>query len=245
MTSTVTVFIPCLIDQLYPEMGVALVNILKHLGYEVRYADEAVCCGQPAFNAGHHKEALSVASKFVSSLKNEETLVCPSGSCTAMVRRFYPELFLGQCQETEARKLGTGLFEFSEFLAREGKLDKISGSAKGKVGFHNSCHATRELKLRAQPIDIMKRITGYELIEVEPVCCGFGGLFSIKFDEIAQGIAKTRLEMFTDKGAECIVSNDPGCIMHLKNEAKVLGNPLEILHLTEFVAKSMGLSTTL
>ncbi len=150
-TSTVSLFIPCLVDQVYPDIGLAMAWILEKLGYHVDYDPAQTCCGQPAFNAGHTQEALAVARRFVDVFADKTCLVCPSGSCVSMVRNYYPRLFDNQSDRARAASLAPKVFEFSEFLAREGKLDQISGTASGRVGFHNSCHSYRELRLDAEP----------------------------------------------------------------------------------------------
>lgn len=244
----VHLFIPCLIDQLYPEMGVALVKILRHFDFDVQYDEKVTCCGQPAFNAGQTREARTVARGTISTLCSsaispDTPIVCPSGSCTAMVRNFYPELFAGEPEERDALSLGSRVFELSEFLARYGILDKLRGEYRKRVAFHNSCHSARELGLRDDFQALFKNIEGLELINPskEPVCCGFGGLFCQKFEGISKGMAKTRLEQCEQSGAEVIVSNDPGCIMHLRVQAAQLGIVTPISHTTELLVAAMGL----
>ena len=243
----VTLFIPCLVDQLYPETGLALAGILRHFGYELKYTPKVTCCGQPAFNAGHMDEARIVAAGFVEAMRGAEKVVCPSGSCTGMVRNYFPGLFEGHPLKDEAVRLGRVTMEFSEFMAREGLTEAVSGCYKGRIGFHKSCHSAREIRLGDEALNLMKRISGCDLAEVaiEPVCCGFGGLFSAKFPAIAKGMAVTRLEMFTSRGVDVIVSNDPGCIMHLRKEAEATGVKMEIFHLTEFLARAMGVPLSL
>ena len=241
--STISLFIPCLVDQVYPNIGFAMVKILKHFGYQVKYNKEQTCCGQPAFNAGQWDEARKVASNFVEVFKDDEIVVGPSGSCVGMVRNYYKGLFKNDKIIDNAISMGKKVFEFSEFMEKEKLTEKISGKFSGHVGFHNSCHSYRELGISEQPINIMKQIKGFNWAqpEGEPVCCGFGGLFSFKYHQIAETMAKTRLEMFTNCGADTIVSNDPGCIMHMLQEAKALNIDVRILHLTEFVAEAMNL----
>jgi len=226
-------------------MGVAMVGILERLGFTVDYNPDALCCGQPAFNAGHQEKAKGIARSLAVKFKPNCQIVCASGSCTAMVRNFYPSLFQGDRDEVAAIKMGENTFEFSEFLTKKsGLCEKISGTAQGRIGLHTSCHTVRELKSPSGPRQIMERISGIELIEVgADVCCGFGGLFCVKFKPIADAIARTRLEMFLDKGVDTIVSNDPGCIMHLRGEAEREGNKVKILHLTQFLADAMGVQT--
>jgi L-lactate dehydrogenase complex protein LldE len=254
MPKAVCLFVPCLVDQLYPEIGISAYQLLRHLGYEVRYYPEATCCGQPAFNAGQREQALKVARNFVDTLAREDApLVCPSGSCSAMVAKFYPALFAGERLEAAARALSERVVEFSVFLAREGLVGTLAASsetaslvnaAPGTVGFHNSCHSFRELHIHSEPYALLSRGVNVECVDVgEPACCGFGGLFSIKLPGVAAGMAKSRLESFVQKGVRTLVSNDAGCIMQLRKESVALGFDLEVLHLTEFLARRLGLPT--
>jgi L-lactate dehydrogenase complex protein LldE len=243
--SDVSLFIPCLVDQVYPEIGLAMAGVLEHLGYRLHYNPEQTCCGQPAFNAGHRSKARKVAETFVDAFNDEAgAIVGPSGSCVGMVRNYYQVLFKDHARLEEALALSRRIFEFSEFLAREKRLDDISGKAAGKIGFHNSCHSYRELGLQDEPFDLMRCISGYDLIEVpgEPVCCGFGGLFSVKYEAIAETMALSRLEQFTSLGVETIVTNDPGCLMHMRQEAVDRGMDVRIIHVAEFIAKAMGVN---
>jgi len=240
---TISLFIPCLVDRIYPNIGLAMAKTLKHFGFTIKYNDQQTCCGQPAFNAGQWDEARKVASNFVKVFNEEETIVGPSGSCVGMVKNFYKDLFKNDPLFETALNVGKNVFEFSQFIEKNNLIGKISGKFSGKIGFHNSCHSYRELGITEQPIKLMNQISGFEWAqpEGEPVCCGFGGLFSFKHHEIAETMAKTRLEMFTSIGADTIVSNDPGCIMHMKQEANALNIKIQILHLTEFIAKAMNL----
>jgi L-lactate dehydrogenase complex protein LldE len=237
----ISLFIPCLVDQVYPEIGFATVKVLRYFGYELKYDSRQTCCGQPAFNAGHWDEARKVAAHFINVFADDEIIVSPSGSCTGMVRNYYCDLFKNHQLKENAYNVSKKVFEFSEFLENENLIDQISGKYTGRVGFHNSCHSYRELGIKEQPFKIMNQIKGFEWAqpEGEPVCCGFGGLFSFKFYPIAETMAKTRIEMFTNAGADTIVSNDPGCIMHMRQEAKSRGMNIKILHLTEFLVVAM------
>jgi L-lactate dehydrogenase complex protein LldE len=241
--SLISLFIPCLVDQVYPDIGFAMVKILRHFGYKIKYNKEQTCCGQPAFNAGQWDEARKVAANFVNVFREDEIIVGPSGSCVGMIRNYYGVLFKNDKLIDTAVDIGKKVFEFSEFIHKENLTEKIFGKFSGRVGFHNSCHSYRELGISEEPIKIMNQIKGFEWAQPEgdPVCCGFGGLFSFKYYPIAATMAKTRLEMFTQVGADTIVSNDPGCIMHMKQEALALNIDIRILHLTEFIAEAMHL----
>jgi len=240
---TISLFIPCLVDQVYPEIGLDMAKILNHLGYQIEYNYQQTCCGQPAFNAGHREEARKVATKFIEIFNSADFIVGPSGSCTAMVKNYYPILFANDPLEEKASQLGQKIFEFSEFLEYESQIKNISGHYTGKVGFHNSCHSYRELGIDQIPFEILQNIKGIDIVQPsgEPVCCGFGGLFSYKFDEIAATMAKTRIEVFTSLKVETIVTNDPGCLMHMRQEALDRKIDINLLHLTEFLVKAIKL----
>ena len=231
----VALFIPCLVDQVYPEIGVAMANVLRRAGVQVEYDARQTCCGQPAFNAGYRAEALQVANHFLDVFREKPLLVAPSGSCVAMVRKFYPLLYKDQPRAAEAAAAGQKVFEFSEFLVRQVGVTRLNAEFPRKVGFHNSCHSYRELHVHADPLTLLREVKGLDLYEPggEPVCCGFGGLFSIKFGAISSAMAGTRLEAFEKAGVEAVVSNDPGCIMQMRQEARQRKSPLQILHLAE------------
>jgi L-lactate dehydrogenase complex protein LldE len=160
-----------------------------------------------------------------------------------MMRNFYPELFHGEPEEGTAKVIGLRVQELSEFLSCFGLLDKLRGVYRKRVGFHNSCHSARELGLRNDYNLLFQNIEGLDLVETssEQVCCGFGGLFCQKFQGISKGMAKSRLEMFEQAGAEMIVSNDPGCIMHLRMKATELGCKIPINHTTQLIVEALGL----
>ena len=240
--SAISIFIPCLVDQIIPEIGISMVKILRFLNYRCLYDENQTCCGQPAFNAGNRKESLKVASHFIDIFQDAEIIVAPSGSCVSMIRNYYPLLFSKHEKLSQALQLAKKVFEFSEFIVNKKLLNKINGYYPERIGFHNSCHSRRELNIGEQPLKIIERINGCERIDTidESVCCGFGGLFSMKFTSIAATMAKTRLEMFEKLKIRTIVTNDPGCIMHMRQVADDINLDISILHLSEFLEKAMG-----
>lgn len=235
---SVALFIPCLVDQLYPEIGLSMAQVLRRAGLQVTYDSRQTCCGQPAFNTGYHAEARRVAEHFIEVFRQAQVIVAPSGSCVAMVRNFFPELFAGHRREAEARALGKRVFEFSEFLVKQAGVTKLGARYPRRAVFHNSCHSLRELHVQAEPLALLREVAELQLLELpgEPVCCGFGGLFSLKFAAIANRMADSRLAQFEALGAEAVISNDPGCLMQMRQEARVRGSKLEILHLAEVLA---------
>ncbi len=240
---SVALFIPCLVDQFYPEIGVAMANILRRVGVLVEYDARQTCCGQPAFNAGFRHQALTVAEHFLSVFRDPALIVAPSGSCVAMVRKFYPALFKNHPRAAEAEQIGQRVFEFSEFLVHRLGVTQLGAKFPRKAGFHNSCHSYRELQVRAEPLALLREVKDLELIELhgEPVCCGFGGLFSIKFAAISSAMSMSRLTAYEKAGAEAIVSNDPGCILQMRQEAQRRKSRIQVLHLAEVLNSNLPL----
>lgn len=237
-TPTISLFIPCLVDQVYPEIGLAMATVLRRLGVKLTYDAAQTCCGQPAFNSGYRDEALQVAEHWLEVFRHAEVIVAPSGSCVAMVRNFYPHLFAGHPKLEELQSLSKRVFEFSEFLVNQLGVVDVNATLKRKAGFHNSCHSYRELRITEEPLKLLRHVRGLELIVPpgEPVCCGFGGTFSVKFTAISSAMTRSRLETFEQLDVDTVISNDPGCVMQMRQEAKVRGNKLEVLHLAEVLA---------
>lgn len=218
----------------------AMANVLRGVGVKLEYEPAQTCCGQPAFNSGYRDEALQVAEHCLEVFREAEIIVAPSGSCVAMIRNFYSHLFTGHAKLEEAQALGKRVFEFSEFLVKQLGVVDVNATFAHKAGFHNSCHSFRELRLHEEPLALLRHVRGLELIVPpgETVCCGFGGLFSIKFEAIASAMTRSRLETFEQLGVDVVISNDPGCVMQMRQEAKARASRLEVLHLAEVLAYS-------
>lgn len=238
----VSLFIPCLVEHVLPEIGLAMAVVLQKLGYRVKYDDRQICCGQPAFNAGHAAEARKVARHFLEVFSTAGLIVAPSGSCTGMVRNYFPQLFAGDKRRLEIiQRVQKNIFEFSEFICRTNKLQQIKGHFPARVAIHNSCHSIREIGITDEAGRILQQIDGLEIFhpKAEHSCCGFGGLFSFKMPQIATAMAKTRLEVFADADLDFLIANDPGCIQHLRAEAQIIHFQPRILHLAEFLQMAM------
>src|SRR5512138_1025951 len=187
----VSLFITCLVDQLFPQVGVSLVNVLRRLDVEVAFPEAQTCCGQPAFNSGYRTEARALAERFINVFDDSQYIVEPSGSCTSMVKVFYPDLFEDDAKKHErARELAARTFEFSEFLVNVLKVEDVGARFRGRVALHQSCHLLRELNVRSEPLKLLRAVQGIEIVELEraDTCCGFGGLFAIKYPQISGGI---------------------------------------------------------
>lgn len=240
MALHVSLFITCLGDQLFPAVGECAVAVLRRLGVEVAFDPAQTCCGQPAFNTGYREEARQVAARILDIFREAEYVVAPSGSCAAMVRVFYPELFTGDpVRLRQAEELRGRFFEFSEFLVKVLKVEDVGASFRRRVTYHDSCHLLRELGIETEPRKLIRAVRGLELVEIEDnqSCCGFGGTFSVKFPEVSVAMAEDKLRAAADSGAEVIVANDSGCLMHLAGAIHRRGLPLQTMHLAELLAK--------
>jgi L-lactate dehydrogenase complex protein LldE len=235
----ITLFIPCFVDLMFPQVAISMVNILERLGHEVECPEEIACCGQPAYNSGYWDEARSVSVKVLDRLKDSEVVVIGSGSCGAMLRVFYPELFAGTPYAGAADALSKKCFEFSDFLVNRLGVVDLGSRFPAKVTFHDGCHGLRELKTHEQPRRLLQHVQGLELVEMrEKVCCGFGGTFAAKFPMISTAMGEVRCAQAFETGAEYIVSNDSSCLMHLQGLLSRQGSSLKTIHLAQVLAQS-------
>ena len=239
----VSLFVTCVVDQLYPQVGLAAADVLTRLGVEVVFNPEQTCCGQPAFNSGFRKEARDVAAHmldvFEAELKSADYIVAPSGSCTTMVKKFYTELFEGDAENlARASAIGGRLFEFSQFLVEVLGVRGVEASFDGKVTYHDSCHLLRELGVSSQPRDLIKSVSGVEFVEMDraDACCGFGGTFSVKYPEISTAIAEEKIAGIERSGAGVVVACDSSCLMQIAGLLARRGSPVRCMHIAELLA---------
>ncbi len=235
----ISLFIPCFIDSLYPRVGLAMAEVLERLGHEVEYPAGQTCCGQPAFNSGFWPEARSVATSQMKAFHDAEVVVSASGSCGAMFKVFYPELFSGTAQEAEAKTLSSKTFEFSDFLVNRLGVKDVGARFDGKVTFHDGCHGLRELGTKQAPRELLRAVRGLELVEMgdQESCCGFGGAFAVKFPQISTAMAEVKCQSVLGAQVDYVVSNDSSCLMQIqgwldKNSSRVVKG----LHLAEVLA---------
>jgi L-lactate dehydrogenase complex protein LldE len=231
-------FIPCFVDLFYPQVAAAMVRVLEKLGHQVVCPEGPACCGQPAFNTGYWDESREVAIKMLESLKGAEVVVIASGSCGAMLKVFYPELFAGTPYETLARELAPKCYEFSAFLVNKLGVTDLGASFAHKVTFHDGCHGLRELKNKRPPRELLAKVQGLELVEMAEAetCCGFGGTFSAKFPMISTAMGEVKCASALDTRAEYIVSCDSSCLMHLQGLIDRQRKPLKTIHLVEILS---------
>ncbi len=234
----VALFATCLADQLFPQVAVSSVKILRHLGVKVDFPDKQTCCGQPAYNAGYHKENKEIAEHHLNVFEGYDYVVLPSGSCGAMVKTHYPELF-SEAPELyrRSRDLSERTYELTTFITEVlGKQD-IGSNLQGKrVTYHDSCHAMRFMQVKEAPRTLLTA-AGAELIETEghDVCCGFGGLFSVKMPDISSAMGRAKLVGIQAAQAEVLTSTDGGCLMQLIGTMKRNNVSLEVKHVAELL----------
>jgi L-lactate dehydrogenase complex protein LldE len=240
MPPQISLFVPCFVDQLLPQIAADMVTVLQRLGYGIHFPQNQTCCGQPAFNAGFWDEARPVAERFVQVFAGAETVVCPSGSCTAMVRSFFPELLASSPLREEAAALALRVFEFSEFLVDVAGASDVGACFPHKVTYHDSCHLLRELHIRRQPRELLRHVRGLELLELDSAeeCCGFGGVFSVKFPEISGAMGDVKCGHIKATGAEFVTACDPSCLLHLEGVLRRQGARARTLHLASILAST-------
>lgn len=230
----------CLVDQFYPEVGVAAVEVLRRLGVDVDFPDSQTCCGQIAFNGGFRTDAAEIAKSFLDIFEASPHVVVPSGSCTSMIKVYYPELFANDPENLErAKAIGERTHELSEFIVNILGVSEAGGSSEGLVTYHDACHLLRELGVKDEPRTLIQNIAGIELEEMEnsDTCCGFGGLFSVKYPHISAAMLEDKLEAIKGSGASTVVANDCGCLMHIRGALERNGIEVRAVHIAQLLAE--------
>jgi L-lactate dehydrogenase complex protein LldE len=235
---TVQLFIPCFVDQLYPQTAFNMVKVLEKAGVEVEYNEEQTCCGQPAFNAGFRDEARDVCTKFLKDFGGHDYVVAPSASCVGFVRNYYSTLFDNSSLHNEVRDLGKRVFEFSSFLVNVLGVEDVGAALFGKATYHDSCAGLRECRIKEEPRKLLSRVRGLELLEMVDVetCCGFGGSFAVKFESISVAMADQKVNNALQTGADYIISTDLSCLMHLDGYIRHKGYPIRTMHIADVLA---------
>ena len=233
-----SVFITCLADQFYPEVGLSMVRVLQKLGIEVEFPESQTCCGQPAFNSGFNEKAVELAHRFLAVFESSDFVVLPSGSCGSMIKVFYKDLFKNDpTLQKRMDQVADRTYEFSQFVVNVLGVNDVGASFHGKATYHASCHLLRELGATTESIDLMKSVEGLDFIPVEDstVCCGFGGTFSIKYPEISEAMISKKLDTIQSSGADIVVANDSGCLMQLKGAISRRKLKARAVHIAELL----------
>lgn len=235
---TVQLFIPCFVDQLYPQTAFNMIKVLEKAGCTVEYNVEQTCCGQPAFNAGFRDEAKEVCSKFIRDFRGADYIVAPSASCVGFIRNYYMKMFDNSSVHNEVKDLGKRTFELSEFLVNILNVEDLGATLNATVTYHDSCAALRECKIKEEPRKLLNKVKGLELVEMNDVetCCGFGGTFAVKFEAISIGMADQKAVNAVATGSQYIVSTDISCLMHLDGYIRHKGLNIRTMHIADVLA---------
>lgn len=239
MAQGVSLFVTCIVDQLFPKVGLAMAEVLERIGYKADFPEAQTCCGQPAFNSGFRNEAREVARHFLSVFAEAEYVVVASGSCASMISHHFEDLFQKEPETlAAARTIAPKVWEFSKFLLEVAGVEDVGAELNEVVTYHDSCHALRELNIKQGPRRLLRNVRGLELREMDIAeeCCGFGGTFSVKFDELSGAMARTKIESVIRTGASAIVSIDSSCLMQLRGVLSRADLPIRTMHLAEVLA---------
>ena len=244
----VGLFIPCYIDQAYPHVGMAAVRVLEKLGVRFEYPADQTCCGQPMFNSGCFRDAAKLARKVLKTFGGYDYVICPSGSCTGMIREYYELLLEDEKARPEFQRLLGQTYELCEFIVDVLGIERFEGSFPHKVGLHQSCHGLRGLGLgvpselavaerTGKVRRLLESLAGLELVTLSrsDECCGFGGTFSVFEPAVSSFMGLDRLADHERAGAEIIASYDVSCLMHLEGLIRRQGMPLRVMHLAEIL----------
>jgi len=234
----VQLFIPCFVDQLYPQTAFNMVKVLEKACCDVEYNTNQTCCGQPAFNAGFWEDAKQVASKFIKDFEGTDYIVAPSASCVGFVRNYYNTLFENSSLHNNVKDLSKRIHEFTEFLTDVLRIDNYGAVLDAKATYHDSCAALRECKIKEGPRKLLGKVKGLELIEMadNETCCGFGGSFAVKFESISIAMADQKVNHALNTGAEYIISTDLSCLMHLDGYITKKELPIKTMHIADVLA---------
>ncbi len=238
----IQLFGTCLVDSLFPEIGEAMLKIFRTFGVEATFPRDQTCCGQPAFNAGYHKEAKKVAEHFLQVFSGADMIVTPSGSCAVMVKHHYRDLFRDDAAlHKKAEGVASKVFELTQFLVHVLHLTEKGLRGQGKVTYHSSCHLTRMLKVTKEPILLLKAMQGLEFVPLPDAtrCCGFGGVFMAKLPEISKALAEEKADDILATGADTVTGCDAGCLMNIADGLKRRGSTVKVKHIAELIAEGL------
>lgn len=239
MSKRVGLFVTCLVDLVRPQVGFAAVKLLEDAGCTVEVPAAQTCCGQPAWNAGADAHTADIARQVIDAFESFDYVVVPSGSCAGMIKNHYPEALKGDAQyEKRARALAAKTYELTSFLVRVCGVTSVAAKCQAKASYHDSCSSLREMGVKAEPRQLLQSVEGFSLCELSDgqVCCGFGGLFSVKYPEISERMADDKLADAEKAGAELLVGGDLGCLLHLAGRAEREGKRLSVRHVAEVLA---------
>jgi len=237
----VGLFVTCLVDLMRPSVGFAAVTLLEQAGCEVFVPETQTCCGQPAWNSGADKDAAALARAVVDAFEGFDYIVAPSGSCGGMIKLHYVEALRDDpAYLPRAKALAAKTHELVSFLVNVRGVKSVAAQCAARACYHDSCSSLRELKVKSEPRRLLDSVDGLRLAELkEPeVCCGFGGLFSVKYPAISERMADDKIADVVASGAELLIGPDLGCLLHLAGRMERQGKPVKVRHIAEVLANA-------
>jgi L-lactate dehydrogenase complex protein LldE len=234
----VHVFIPCFIDQLYPTAGFNTIKVLEKAGCTVTYNQDQTCCGQPAFNAGYWGESREVCNKFINDFSGADHIVVPSASCTGFIKNYYSKIYDNASNQKDIKGLQDKVYELSDFLVNVLNIQDLGAQFDGVATYHDSCAALRECKVKNEPRQLLEKVKGLKLIELQDneTCCGFGGTFAVKFEGISVAMGEQKVQNVVKTNADYLISTDLSCLMHIGGVMEKMELPIKSLHLADVLA---------
>lgn len=238
----VSLFVTCIVDAFYPNVGKSVVQVLEKLGCEVDFPAGQTCCGQPAYNTGYHRDSREIAKNMIRVFESADYVVVPSGSCTLMVHE-YEALFANledAVWREKGRRLAAKMYEFTQFLVDVLKVDDVGASCHARATMHRSCHMTRLLEIEEPPQKLLSHVEGLELVPLEHSydCCGFGGTFSVKMAPISQQMVDEKIQHIEDTNADLLIGADVSCLMNIEGRMNRMGHRMKTMHIAEVLAGS-------
>ena len=239
----VSLFVTCIVDMIYPHTGISVVEILDHLGIEVKFPMSQTCCGQVGFNSGFWNDAREVAKSFLTAFADAEVIVAPSGSCSSMIRHYYPELFKDEPEWLERATWAADItWEFTEYLVDGLGISDIGATLPPtKVAFHDACHGYRLMELKDQARTLANNVKGVEvtMLNGHDQCCGFGGLFAVKMSEISNAMLTDKVKNINAVEADVIITGDASCLTQMNGGLSRQQSNRRVQHIADFLASGL------
>ena len=234
----IDLFIPCCIDQLYPQTGFNIIKIFEKAGVSVNYNPQQICCGQVLYKSGHWDEAKQVGEKFINDFNTGRYVISPSASCVGYIKNHYRNLFYNTGFHLEYKNLNERIVEFTDYFVNFLRITDIGAVFEHTVTYHDSCSALRECGIREEPRILLSNVKGLTLVEMEKTerCCGFGGAFSLDFPELSTAMTKQKLDAALAAGAEYIVSTDASCLGNMQAVIDKQKLPIKCIHIADILA---------
>lgn len=231
----VSVFITCLVDMFYTDIGKDMVEVLERQGCELSFPKGQVCCGQPAYNSGYVENSKSAMKNMIKAFEDAEYVVTPSGSCATMFK-MYPDVLKDEpAWKERAQRLADKTFEFTEFIVDVLKVENVGAKLTGKATYHPSCHMTRLLGVKDAPKQLLSQVEGLEMVPLPNAhnCCGFGGTFSVKMGDISEQMVDEKVNSAVFTEADYLIGADCGCLMNIGGRAERTEKPIRVMHIAQ------------